>query len=112
MTVNYRFYKTLENRWYADIPEWTGSIDELEMVCGADIMLEIMAQGETEIYLSLGDKRIEGGSALMKFRETPDVGGAEYIFTSWKGIEYNMNIWLCDVTRWVFGTLPNTIYVI
>lgn len=31
---------------------------------------------------------------------------------SWKGIDYNMNIWLCDVTRWVFGTLPNTIYVI
>ena len=82
------------------------------MVCGADIMLDIMTQGESEIYLSLSDKRIKNATELMKFQNTPDVGGAEYIFTKWQGIDYNMNIWLCGVTEWVFGYLPNTIYVI
>lgn len=108
----YRFYKTIENRWYVDLPQWTGSIDDLEMVCGADVMLDIMSQGEGEIKLTMSDERIDNASILMKHNDTPEIGGAEYIFTSWKGIEYNMNIWLCGVTEYVFGYLPNTIYVI
>lgn len=112
MIGTYKFYKTSSNKWYVDLPEWTGSIDDLELVCGADIMLDIIAQGETNIYLTLSDIKIEHATELVKYIDTPLEGGAEYIFTNWHGIEYNMNIWLCDVTKYVFGIMPESIWII
>jgi hypothetical protein len=35
-----RFYRTTEDRWYIDLPEWKGSIADLEMIEGADTMLD------------------------------------------------------------------------
>lgn len=133
MIINYRFYKDVDSRWYADIPEFTGSKAELEMVDGADVMLNIMAQGDDEIYLSLSDepitfepmvKILDGSSPdmskynlplvtkLIKIEDTPEIGGAKYTFTQWNDIEYNYPIWLCEVTEYVFGYLPEIIYVI
>ncbi len=37
-----RFYKEEDHRWYVDLHEWNGSKEELEMVMGADIMLDYM----------------------------------------------------------------------
>ena len=118
MTKNYRFYKEEDGRWYVDIPEWEGSKDDLEMVCGADIMLNIMAQGSDSILLLLSDepykftpmvRRLDGSEVdydiyslpdvteINKIKETPEIGGANYTFTKWCGIEYNLEIWLCGV---------------
>jgi hypothetical protein len=112
MTFNYDFYKTETHRWYVDIPSYPGNIDELEMVCGADTMLDILAQGEKRINLSFSDKYIENAIKLVKIKDTPDIGGAEYFFKSYMDIDYDINLWLCGVTEWVFGYLPDTIYVI
>jgi hypothetical protein len=37
----FKFEKEKDNRWYIILPEWTGEKEELEMVCGADSMLDI-----------------------------------------------------------------------
>ena len=39
-SVILRFYKSQDEYWYVDMPEWEGSIDALEMVRGADDMLD------------------------------------------------------------------------
>jgi len=107
-----RFYKETSDRWYADLPEWEGSKADLEMVCGADTMLDIMAQGENEVYLRLSlEEPTELSNTLIKIKDTPDIGGATYLMKDWKWIEYNLEIWLCDVTRFVFGSLPEIIYI-
>ena len=51
-----RFYKEPDSKWFADIPEWEGEKWELEMVMGADMMLDILSQGEGEINLTLSEK--------------------------------------------------------
>lgn len=133
MTAHYRFYKEKDNRWYVDMPDWEGSKEDLEMVSGADMMLEIIAQGDDDVYLSLSDeeivftplvRKLDGveidmdkyaypkSSKIIKIKDTPEIGGAEYTFTEWCGIEYNLKIWLCSVTEYVFGYLPDTIYVL
>jgi hypothetical protein len=38
MKDTFRFYKTGDGKWYIDLPEWDGSIDDLQMVDGADTM--------------------------------------------------------------------------
>lgn len=107
----FRFYKEFSNHWYVDLPEWNGSKDELEMVMGADTMLNIISQGENEVYLTISLEPFNGCSILKKIEDTPEVGGAIYLMESYKGIEYNLRLWLCEVTRFVFGYLPEKIYI-
>lgn len=105
-----RFYREGE-KWFADFKEWTGDKWELEMVCGADTMLELIAQGENECHLALEVEPFEGANALTKIKDTPDIGGALYLLKEYKGVEYNMEVWLCHVTGHVFGHLPEIIYI-
>lgn len=112
MVKSLRFYREGE-RWYADIPGWTGSKADTEMVMGADTMLNIISQGENEVWVSISDSPVNQGDmpTLTKVRDTPEDGGAEYLFRKWMGIQYNYNIWLCGVTEFVFGHLPHNIYM-
>jgi hypothetical protein len=47
----YRFYKD-EYGWFVDLPEWEGEVWELQMVSGADVFCDILAQGEDEVYVT------------------------------------------------------------
>ena len=39
---NLKFKKEEDNKWYIDLTEWTGDKADLEMVAGADILLDIL----------------------------------------------------------------------
>ena len=106
-----RFYKEPSSRWYADIPEWTGDKADLEMVAGADTMLEYVAEGEGEVKLFMSTETIESASKLEFVREAVEYeNGAFYKMDSYNGIELNTNMWLCDVTKFVFGEFPKQIF--
>lgn len=105
----YRFYKTDSNNWFIDLPEWEGSLLDLIMVEGADTMLDILADGKDDIFIDLSDKPFDGADVLTKDDEDRD--GAYYIVTELNGVVYNMEIWLCEVTKFVFGGLPDKIYI-
>ena len=46
------------NAWFAEIPEWKGDRAELEMVMGADALLEVLAQGGDYITIRMGDEPV------------------------------------------------------
>lgn len=50
-----KFYKEADERWYVELPEWKGSKADLEMVAGADTMLNYMSEGEDHINLYLSE---------------------------------------------------------
>lgn len=53
----------------------------------------------------------DGYETLIYQHETPDFGeGAYYHMQSYMGLEFNLDIWLCDVTKFVFGDFPKIIY--
>ncbi len=115
MRRTFKFYKTEVGRWYVDLPEWEGSIDELEMVAGADLFLELLSQGEETVFLTLSTVPFEGSEILeMKYLGTLEgweMGtGAWYKLVSYMGLEYKLDMWLCDVTKFVFGSFPENIY--
>ncbi len=107
----FTFNKEQLNRWFVDLPEWTGSKSELEMIMGADDMLNIISQGESKVFLNISLEPFDGCDILEKIEDTPGIGGAYYMMKSYKGIEYNLKLWLCEVTRFVFGNLPEKIYI-
>jgi hypothetical protein len=111
---SYRFYKD-EYGWFVDIPEWEGDVWDLQMVSGADTFCDIMAQGENEIYVTLSTEPFDD-CEVLEFEqygrlEAWELGeGAWYVLRVYKNQFYDLRMWLCNVTKFVLGELPNRIY--
>jgi hypothetical protein len=100
-----KFHKEETGKWYIDLPEWTGNKADLEMVEGADTMLDHVGSGSNEVILMLSEEPFEG-SAMLKLmynysKETG--GGGIYLLEDYEGKKLNQEMWLCEVTEWVFG---------
>ena len=111
----FKFYKTEVGRWYVDIPDWEGSVDDLEMVAGADLFIEILSDGEQTVNVTLSTVEFEGAD-ILEFQTLGDLRswelgeGAWYKLISYMGIDYELKMWLCDVTKFVFDGFPKNIY--
>jgi hypothetical protein len=112
MNTIIKFYKEADNSWYADLPEFEGSKSELEMVSGADHMLDIVSEGENETRLFLSLDKFEGSNEFKLLREDEFIGGGWYMMKEYLGIELNKEFWLCDITKYVFGHMPSNIYFV
>jgi len=100
-----KFYKK-ESRWYIDYPEWDGPVEDLEMVAGADRLLDCL--GDSEVTISVSTETLMGiGWDMLAFREM-DAGGARY--TVYADVMNGESIWLCHVTKFVFGEFPSVIW--
>lgn len=113
MTAEYRFYKTTKGEWYIDIPQWPeDNIAALQMVAGADEMLDIVSGFKNEVKLVIAT---EDKSYTYKLKYTGDASaqygeGAFYLCTDVRDDEFRHPLWLCDVTLFIFGSFPKTIY--
>lgn len=110
----YRFIK--EGRdWYIDLPEYIengGSKGDLQMVEGADTMLDVISDGTNEVSLTL-DRTSFSGSDILTLTERcdPYIGGGYYLLQTFEGKAFNKTMWLCAVTEYVFGDLPAQIFI-
>ena len=104
---SFKFYKEIDGRWFANVPEWEGEKDELEMVMGADTMLDIIAQGQDEVRVTLSTEPFEGHDYVLTLREEIYDGGTYGLV----GEHITFDIWLCHVTKFIFGELPKKIYI-
>ena len=109
-----KFYKEISGNWYADIPEWTGRKSALRMVAGADTLLEYLTEDQDtyvkDVHVHFSEEPIKGGDCLVKTRNCI-FNGAYYKIAELEGEEINLKLWLCDVTKFVFGHFPKKIYV-
>ena len=105
------FIKEESGKWYIDLPTWTGDKADLEMVSGADTLLEKLSDNENVVSLEVYEDYFKGSEELNMLSLANDLNnGAYYNLMSYKGEEVNLDLWLCDVTKFVFGYLPNKIY--
>ena len=110
--MEFKFYKEPDNRWYVDLPTWTGGKKDLELVEGADSMLEFMSEGKDTIWLKLSEENFHGSNKLEFIRlDTEIENGAYYKLEHCKGVKIDLEMWLCDVTKFIFGHFPKTIYI-
>jgi hypothetical protein len=104
MTRKITFVKEEDHRWFVVLPEWEGDKDDLEMILGADTMLDVLADGNTIVDLLISDEPFNHKFELKFVRE--DLGGSFYQV----GEPVSMEIWLCEIVKFVFGEFPKTIY--
>jgi hypothetical protein len=105
----FRFYKQY-NRWYVDLPEWKGPKWHLEMVDGADYLLDSLKDdGKNDVVLYVSLEHFLGSSELIKTIDDAQGDGADYSY--WNSENQQIQIlWLCGVTSWYYGTMPEKIY--
>lgn len=110
----YNFVK--EGRdWYIDLPlyiEQGGSRGDLQMVEGADKMLDLISDGRNEVSLFIDRISFAGSDELRLIEKCdPYIGGGYYNLKAFEGKEFNQTMWLCAVTEYVFGDLPEQIFI-
>jgi hypothetical protein len=98
---NFKFYKEEDGKWYINLPEWQGDKEELEMVAGADILLDVLSNNTNEVHVKFGVEPFDGSNTLTH------TGNGYYDNDAWHGPS---TIWLCHVTKFVFGDYPDNIY--
>ena len=103
----FKFIKEYDQRWFVVLPEWEGDKDDLEMVLGADTMLDIIAQGKDMVEIAMSTEPFNGHKYELHFNRE-DGGGAWYDL---KSELFNFELWLCYVTKFVFNNIPKTIYI-
>lgn len=106
----------LAGRWFIHLPDYPGSPEDLEMVMGADSFCQQLDKHNTgllTIYANTEPKvsRFTTQEYVFKFDAysewSGEVDGATYRLES----DPDFEIWLCNVTKYVFGEFPKTIYI-
>jgi len=101
--------------WYIDLPEYLaqgGDKGDLQMISGADTMLDIIAGEKDEVTLDIATEPFDNADELLLTELCdPILGGGYYFFKQFESNPVNKDLWLCDVTRFVFGDIPKKIYV-
>jgi len=112
MVQDFKFYKELDERWYVEIPEWKGSKEDLEMVQGADTMLDLVCGEAKACFLTFADVPFDGAEVLVleHVRDANLGGGGDYFLQQYEGETTLLRLWLCEVTNYVFKGLPERIY--
>lgn len=94
----------LANKWFVVLPEWEGDVEDLQMVCGADLLLECISNGQPVVTISI----VEKSSTRLTLLSSDDYGATYKVNSPY----YQGDVWLCNVTKYVLGEFPKVIYII
>jgi len=110
--MKYTFYKEEDNRWYVDLPKYIkegGEKADLEMVLGADELLDMLSNGQDRVTISLSEEEVPCRATLTLVKKYEDGDGADY--TAEVG-DKKFDCWLCNVMIYVFTYYPKKIYIV
>ena len=101
----------LAGSWFAHLPDYPGDPGDLLMVEGADELCDIIEER---------NKYLNGIITIEVFEEVPSDEIYDFKLTfdellsdgAIYTVDNDMSIWLCSVTKYVFGGFPKTLYVI
>lgn len=104
------FEKYNDGRWFVVLPNYEGSFEDLEMVDGADKLLDVLTEDNLYVNLnvSLNENELFLPATLQLISH--DECGAYYEVLDFP--DYEGEIWLCNVVHEIFGEHPEKIYFI
>lgn len=110
----YRFYKENE-KWFIELPKFPFNKAWLEMVLGADLLLDKISDGKKEITLGISGRSFMNWDNVVERKQYLGImKGALYspVYKHIETKEFDSKnlLWLCPVTLWVFLWYPKKIY--
>ena len=101
------FEKWEDGRWFVVLPDYDGDQEDLEMIDGADKLLDILTTDGLYVNLNVSLEEVSGMFHLQLVKH--DEIGATYEVTN-HGYFLNKDIWLCNVVHYLFGEHPEEIW--
>jgi len=106
------FHKESNGNWHVILPEYPGTKSDLLMIGGADTALDLISNGGIYVSLEVSEQEFNESELITFVRDgKEEVGeGSFYILEEFKGEKINMQVFLCDVLKFVFGRFPEKLY--
>lgn len=102
------FECTENGRWYVVLPDYEGDQEDLEMVDGADKMLEALTDDGLYVTLTVDiEEPVDTEYFTLEMESHDDCGG---FYNVRNCPRFSDMVWLCNVVHFVFGEHPETIY--
>lgn len=110
----YTFYKD-DDGWYIDLPGYVkqgGDKEDLQLKAGTGKLLRKFARGKERVTLAIDTEPFDGADVLELTELCGDKrGGAIYLMESRYGPTHSSLFWICDIALFVFGDMPEKIYI-
>lgn len=101
-------FKKEDGKWFIVLPEWKDNPDDLQMVNGADTLLDILSHQQLEVTLKVWLSKPDT-SCVSISKIAQDGQGATYQVSDCA--DYDGTVWLCNVAKFIFlGFHPQQIY--
>lgn len=101
------FEKWEDGRWFVVLPEYDGDQEDLEMVDGADALLDYLTEDGLYVTVDVSLEDAEDHPILLRLVAHDEIGGTYQV----KNLdEFRQDIWLCNVVHFVYGEHPEIIY--
>ena len=109
MEKKLKFIK-LAGKWFVHLPDYPGHYSDLEMVLGADVLCDMIDTFETgSIAATVSNEPFDSIFSTRGY--ILDFVNSEQDGANYRLREYKLDVWLCNVTKYVFGEFPVTIYI-
>jgi hypothetical protein len=108
-------FKQEDNVWYIHLPQFLERGWKEQDLClaeGARKFLNLLSNGAKNLHLRISTQPLPnaGTLELVEHCEAPR-GGAIYLFMPAAGHSQGELFWICDLALFVFGDMPDRIYV-
>ena len=100
------FEKWEDGKWFVVLPEYGGDQEDLEMVDGADKLLDSLTTDGLYVTADVTLEEMPNGIVLNLIKH--DEMGGTYQVENLEG--FNQDVWLCNVVHFLFGKHPEVIY--
>ena len=101
------FEKWEDGRWFVVLPDYDGDQEDLEMVDGADTLLDFLTTDGLYVTVKVSLEEKAGYSVRLNLVAHDMIGGT-YQVENLEG--FNQDVWLCNVVHFLFGEHPEKIY--
>lgn len=106
----------LAGNWFVHLPDYPGHYSDLEMVLGAHILCDMIDTHDIGyITATVSDKPSydEFGTReyILDFVNSTTDSTGEQDGANYRLREYKLDVWLCNVTKYLFGEFPATFYI-
>ena len=102
--IVFDFYKTKHEEWFVDLPDYPGPVEDLQMVLGADDLLDNLSHFTNSVSVLVSTEEIPLALKLTRNESVECTSGAWYKSSS-------LDLWLCDVMLFLYGEFPKELYL-
>ncbi len=100
------FEKWENGKWFVVMPEYDGDQEDLEMVDGADDLLDFLTTDGLYVSIKFTEEDNPDYPFILELVAHDDIGGTYHV----KDLPgFDKDIWLCNVVHEVFGEHPEFI---